>query len=132
MICFLTRSLAFSILFSTELGFIQLLCFHKMTKTWTPLPYLFALVHFWYPTPSANVQNFTSQLEYRTVPMLSQASAYISQCISKYLFPVKVSFFCRRIQQCGLVIEMMIQKKLRGFTKNGSFEYILYEGFPWQ
>ena len=28
-----------------------------------------------------------TQLDYRAVPMLSQTSAYKSQCISKYLFP---------------------------------------------
>ena len=42
---------------------------------------------------------------------------------------VKVSFFKNGIQQSGLVIEMMIQRNLKGLER---MEVLIYEYFSWQ
>ena len=61
--------------------------------------------------------------------MLSETSACKSQCNASLNIRVKVSFFKNGIQQSGLVIEMMIQRNLKGLER---MEVLIYEYFSWQ
>ena len=58
-----------------------------------------------------------TQLDYKTVPMLSETSALISQCKSKYLFPWKHLSFERELSHPVLIIEMMILKNLKDLER---------------
>ena len=63
-----------------------------------------------------------TQLDYSTVPILSQTSTKKSQCL---FIPVKASHFGKEIQQSNLItansliIEIMIQKNLKGLERMG-------------
>ena len=55
--------------------------------------------------------NLEHDMSHDTIPVWNLARSW---SIYKQIFiPVKVSFFWKGVQQCGLIVEMMIQKNLK-------------------